>query len=92
MNKYQELAAELIDTVEDKILQINPKVDKIAAKKHGHTLIPGPYYYELEDAIAEDIETFVRSKRQHQKPFSQTPLGELKSQLKKIVHNKGKKK
>jgi len=55
MNKFQKLAAKIIDMVEHDIRRANPEVDAIAIEKKGNTLLYGESYYQLEDAIAEEL-------------------------------------
>ena len=52
MDKYQKLAAETIDEVENAIRQATPEVEVIASRKEGNTLLYDEAYYDLEDYVA----------------------------------------
>lgn len=52
MDKFEELAAKIIDLVEHDIRRANPEVDAIAIEKEGNTLLYGSNYYDLEIEIA----------------------------------------
>ena len=52
MDKFQRLAADIIDMVEHAIRKAYPKVDKIASKCKGNTLLYGEVYYDLEDKVS----------------------------------------
>jgi hypothetical protein len=53
MDRYEELASEVIDDVIDAILEQNPEIDTTG--KHGNTLLYGEAYYDLESSIADRI-------------------------------------
>ncbi len=55
-SKYEKLAAEIIDEVENAIRQANPEVEAIASEKEGNTLLYGQVYYDLENYIASILE------------------------------------
>ncbi|MEM2921188.1 MAG: hypothetical protein QXF26_02595 [Candidatus Bathyarchaeia archaeon] len=55
MDKFQRVAATIIDKVEHAIRDMHPEVDKIASKFEGNTLLHGEAYYTLEDDIAETL-------------------------------------
>jgi len=57
MNKFEKIAARIIDMVEYDIRRANPEVDTIAIEKEGNTLLHGENYYQLEDAIAKLLKT-----------------------------------
>ena len=54
-SKLMNLAAELIDLVEWRIRLIHPKINLIAQRLEGNTLLHGEKYYELEDEIIEKL-------------------------------------
>jgi len=54
MNKYEELANEIIDLIIETILEENPEID--ITKKQGNTLLYGEAYFNLEDHIANRIQ------------------------------------
>lgn len=58
MDRYEELACEIIDDVIDAILEHNPEIDTTG--KEGNTLLYGEAYYDLESNIAEKIREFSR--------------------------------
>lgn len=55
MDTVTEIAARVIDMVECDIRRANPEVDAIATEKEGNTLLHGEAYYELENAIVEQL-------------------------------------
>ena len=55
-NKYEKLAAEIINEVESTIRQANPEVEAMASEKEGNTLLYGQAYYDLENYIASVLE------------------------------------
>ena len=55
MDKFQRVAATIIDKVEHAIREAHPEVDKIASKCEGNTLLHDEAYYALEDDIAETL-------------------------------------
>lgn len=55
MDRFQRVAATIIDKVENAIRETHPEVDKIASKCEGNTLLHGEAYYTLEDDIAETL-------------------------------------
>jgi len=55
LDKFQRVAATIIDKVEHAIRETHPEVDKIASKCEGNTLLHGEAYYTLEDDIAETL-------------------------------------
>ena len=55
MDKFEKLAAKLIDLIEHDIRRANPEVDAIAMTKEGNTLLHGENYYDLENKIAEEL-------------------------------------
>ena len=52
LDRFQELAAVIIDMVEYAIRKTHPQVDEIASKCEGNTLLWGEAYYDLEDEIS----------------------------------------
>ena len=52
MDRFQELAANIIDMVEYAIRKAHPEVDEIASKCEGNTLLRGEAYYTLEDKVS----------------------------------------
>jgi len=52
----RELAAKLIDLVEDAIRKEHPEIDAKAQQLEGNTLVYSERYYELEDFIANLLE------------------------------------
>lgn len=58
MTKERQLAADIIDEVEEAILEANPEID--VEKKRGNTLLYGELYYGLEDSITEQLEKLKR--------------------------------
>ena len=63
MDKFEEVAATIIDMVELKIRKIYPVIDKIAEKGQTNTLLYGEHYYDLENEIAELLrENFLEKK------------------------------
>ena len=58
MDRFQELAAAIIDMVEYAIRKAHPEVDEIASKCEGNTLLRGEAYYTLED----EVSNFLREK------------------------------
>lgn len=52
MDRFQELAANIIDMVEYAIRKTHPEVDEIASKCEGNTLLHGEAYYTLEDKVS----------------------------------------
>ena len=64
LGRSRELAATIIDMVEDAIRQAHPDVDKIAKEvtyvggmiPHADTLLYGETYYALEDDLTREIE------------------------------------
>lgn len=55
IGKYKELAAHIIDYVEDQIRREWDFIDDFARESSGGTLLEGDAYYKLEDMIAEEI-------------------------------------
>jgi len=55
LDKFQRVAATIIDKVEHAIREAHPEVDDIASKCEGNTLLHGETYYALEDDIAETL-------------------------------------
>lgn len=55
MDKFQRLAAEIIDMVEYAIRTAHQEVEMLASKQEGNTLLHGESYYSLEDEIAERL-------------------------------------
>jgi hypothetical protein len=53
-----QLAADIIDLVEDAIRAENKDVDAIAEGNEGNTLLYGESYYKLEDEIADLLVAF----------------------------------
>jgi hypothetical protein len=53
MDRYEELASEIIDDVIDAILEQNPEIDTTG--KRGNKLLYGEAYYDLESSIADRI-------------------------------------
>jgi hypothetical protein len=53
MDKFQRLAHEIIDLVENAIRKAHPTIDARASQLTGNTLLHGENYYNLEDQIAE---------------------------------------
>jgi hypothetical protein len=53
-----QLAADIIDLVEDAIRAANKDVDAIAEGNEGNTLLYGERYYKLEDEIADLLVAF----------------------------------
>jgi len=53
MDKFQRLAHEIIDLVEDAVRKAHPTVDTKASRLKGNTLLYGENYYNLENEIAE---------------------------------------
>ena len=62
MDKFQRLANEIIDLIEEKMLENNPDVKKLVYKKKGNTMLYGEAYYNLEDEIAEKLREFKKPK------------------------------
>lgn len=58
MDRYEELACEIIDDVIDAILEHNPEID--TAGKEGNTLLYGDAYYDLESSVADRIRELSR--------------------------------
>lgn len=58
MDRFHELAANIIDMVEEAIRKAHPEVDEIASKCEGNTLLHGEAYYDLED----EVSNFLREK------------------------------
>jgi len=52
LDRFQELAADIIDMVEHAIREAHPEVDRIASKCEGNTLLRGEAYYALEDKVS----------------------------------------
>jgi len=55
LDRFQRVAAAIIDMVEHAIREAHPEVDEIASKCEGNTLLHGEAYYALEDDIAETL-------------------------------------
>lgn len=62
MDKWQELSAQIIDMVEEVIRRKHPKIELMASKLEGNTLLSGEVYYTLEDEIANYIKEETKSK------------------------------
>lgn len=58
MDKFEKMAAELIDLVEHDIRRAHPEVDAIAMQQEGNTLLHGENYYDLEAEIAKRLRNF----------------------------------
>lgn len=54
MSQERQLAADIIDEVEEAILEANPGID--VEKKQGNTLLYEEVYYALEDSIMRQLE------------------------------------
>jgi len=52
LDRFQELAANIIDMVEYAIRKAHPEVDDVASKCEGNTLLYGEAYYDLEDEVS----------------------------------------
>lgn len=61
MDRYEELACEIVDDVIDAILQRNPGID--TAGKEGNTLLYGDAYYDLESSVADRIRELSHKER-----------------------------
>lgn len=55
MNRYERLAAEIIDVVEHEIREAHPEVEALASACEGNTLLHGEVYYNLEERLASQI-------------------------------------
>jgi len=55
VENLREIAHRIIDMIEDKICYDNPKVDLLRGKHKGNTLLYGEGYYELEDAVVQEL-------------------------------------
>jgi len=55
MENLRKLAHRIIDMVECKICYENPEVDLLRGKHEGNTLLYGEGYYELEDAVVQEL-------------------------------------
>jgi len=58
LDRFQRLAAAIIDMVEYAIRKAHPEVDEKASKYEGNTLLHGEAYYTLED----EVSNFLREK------------------------------
>lgn len=67
MNKFQELAAEIIDMVEGKIRDSHPVVEEHASTCKGNTLLheEDSGYYGLEEEVASKIEGIVKCLKEY---------------------------
>jgi hypothetical protein len=81
MNEYEELAANIIDTVSEFVVMQHPEIKfankitrEIGLQKGTEALICGSDYYDLESGVAQDIEIFCNSHRK-------------KIKLKQFFHN-----
>jgi len=61
MDRYEELACEIVDDVIDAILERNPEIDTTG--KEGNTLLYGDAYYDLESSVADRIRELSRKER-----------------------------
>jgi len=52
LDRFQRLAASIIDMVEYAIRKVHPEIDKIASDCEGNTLLHGESYYTLEDKVS----------------------------------------
>lgn len=62
VDKYTELAHQIIDLVEEKIVEAYPKLKKLQEKTEGNTFLYGEDYYDLEDEIADKIKLLKEGK------------------------------
>lgn len=69
MDEFEKLAADIIDTVEEKIREAHPEIEKIVPKEDEDgnvidTLLHGEAYYDLEGEVA----SLLREKSRSQQP------------------------
>lgn len=56
VNQREGLAYNIIDRIEEEIRKAHPKIDEMASKMEGNTLLYGEVYYDLENEIAGILE------------------------------------
>lgn len=60
VSKFQKLAHEIIDMVEARLRELFPDIEIMASEMEGNTLLEGGNYYDLENEVAQEIESSLR--------------------------------